>query len=76
MKIDKAVWEYKRAVGKPFTGDLRQMLWEGLDVGTKSMIMQNGFQSFDYKALCSEILGSEGCCVFCLQRCGYGGVEP
>ena len=55
VKINKAVWEYKRAVGKPFKGDLRQILWEGLDVETKSMIMQEGLHNFDYKALCAEI---------------------
>ena len=42
VKIDKSVWEYKRAVGKPFTGDLRQVSWEALGVQTKSMIMQKG----------------------------------
>ena len=56
MKIDKAVWEYKRAVGKPFKGDLRQMLREGFDVETKRMIMQKGFYNFDYKLLYAEII--------------------
>ena len=26
IKIDKSAWEYKRAVGSPFKGDLRQVL--------------------------------------------------
>ena len=56
MKIVKAAWEYKRAVRKPFKGALRQILWEGLDVETKSMIMQKGFMNFDYTSLCAEIL--------------------
>ena len=35
---------------------MRQILCEGLDVETKSMVMQKGFMNFDYKLLCSEIL--------------------
>ena len=46
VKIDKSVWEYKRAVWKPATGDLRQVLREALDVETKSIIMQNGAREF------------------------------
>ena len=49
LKIGNSVWEYKRAVGKPFTG-------KALDVATKSMIMQKGLENFTYKTLCSEIL--------------------
>ena len=56
VKIDKSAWEYKRAAGKPCTGDLRQVLWEALDVETKRMIMQKGLENFTYKTLCSEIL--------------------
>ena len=31
-------------------------MWEGLDVETKSMIMQKGLHNFDYKLLRAEIL--------------------
>ena len=55
IKIDKVVWDHTHAVGKPFKGDLRQIVWEGLDVDTKGMVLQKGFGNFDYKALCEEI---------------------
>ena len=48
VNLDKGAWEYKSAIGKLFKGDSRQILWEGLDVETKSMIMQKGFMNVNH----------------------------
>ena len=42
IKIDKSVCEYECAGGSAYAGDPTQTLWEALDIGTKSTVMQKG----------------------------------
>ena len=80
IKIDKSVWEVKRAVGSVFLGDPKQILWEALDSDKKNIIMQKGFQKYDRLPVQGKsgrllLAGATGCCIGPEQRCRYGDVE-